>query len=83
MTRLEHLRALLDEALRGDPKASDEFLGLYGEPLLEVAEAVRYHLEDACGDCAIRFCEDDSDIGCSLDDMRAALAPLVKETDDE
>ena len=49
-TRLEHLRALLDDALNGNPKAKSEFLGRYGERLLDVAEAAEH--EPRCPFCA-------------------------------
>ena len=47
--------------------------------LMEAAgEAAADYLQDACNECGFRTCEmPDSDIGCSLDDIRNTLATLV------
>ena len=74
MTSLENLRSLLDEALNGDPKAESEFLGRYGERLLDVAEAAREQQE------AYRTGYGDDPL---WDTVVAALAYFDEEVTDE
>lgn len=84
MNRLEYLRALLDEALDGDPKAESEFLGRYGERLLDVAEAARL-LSAEVHSSAEAFRSEHSPSLNYLDDLAdgldVALAPLTEEAD--
>ena len=75
------------DSKRLNPKSDARFIATFDPEhvaLMEaVCEAAADYLQDTCNECGFRTCEmPDSDIGCSLDDIRntrAALAAYRKE----